>query len=128
MGATGTTGPAQFTIFPFSAASLMVGRVNDVGVGAGTPGGSSGWFVANRTGASAVAAYRNNVSVFSASTAAVALPDRSIFIGGANAGSLASASSDGIAAASIGAGLTAGDMTALYNAVHTYLQAVAGVA
>jgi hypothetical protein len=112
-------------IFPRTAIGLLDGRVNDLSV---SPANalSAGHFVASRTSATARAVYRNGAEVGSiGSTASVAPISLPLFICALNqAGTPFFLSNDEIAQASVGAGLSAGEVSSMNAAVLAYLQAV----
>lgn len=107
-------------------------RVNDTLAGLADTT-SDGYFIASRTalnGAGSHLATQNGVSLtgntgFSSNT----LSNFSMFICAENnAGTPQGFSTDTIGVFSVGGTLNTAQMTALYNAVHTYMRAVAGVA
>ncbi len=97
-------------------------RIND------NPAGSSyanadaqGWFLANRTGASAETGYKNAVSIGTDTTTA-GLPNANIILL-ANSGP-AFETTDQLSMASIGASLSGAQITAFYSRLQTYMTAV----
>lgn len=85
----------------------------EAGPSAGVDG--SGFFLLQRTGASASALYRNDVPLGNNNTASSAPPNTQISFG---------MGAFEIAAMAIGKSLTAGQRTALYNRLQTYMTAV----
>ena len=85
-----------------------------------------GLFTATRTDSANAATYQNMTTLVSAANASSSMPNGSQAFLYGDLGSYAAGLQ--IAAGFIGGGLSAADVTALYNALHAYLQAVAGVA
>jgi hypothetical protein len=114
-------------ITPRAAAGNFVGRINS-GVFAlsVTNATSGGHFIVNRSGASALQAYRNGVAIATSTAASVAPPNAPITLLARSlaGGSPDAYSSDQIAAASIGASLTDTEAAALYAAINTYLTGI----
>ena len=114
-------------LFPRSSGNAFIGRVNGptnhLSV-AETE--SKGHFLANRSGATAAEGYKNGASVVSNSAASVAIPNGNILLlaRGVVSGSPDTFSTDQIAQASIGASLSGAEVTAMYNALLTYMSAV----
>jgi hypothetical protein len=87
----------------------------------GTDANSAGHWVINRSGASALELYRNASSIATGTTASIALVNENLYIC-KGAGDVSQG--DRIAAAHVGASLTSGNMTDLYDALETYMTAV----
>lgn len=86
---------------------------------------SSGRFVVTRTGATAMEAYRNAVSIGTSANASVALLNLEIFLGALNNnGSPSLYSTDQIAQATIGSALSSAEVAAMDAAIATYLTAI----
>ncbi|MDQ0303794.1 hypothetical protein [Ancylobacter polymorphus] len=85
---------------------------------------SAGRFIASRTGASQIDAYRNGASIGTSTNASAALFNSEIYILAVNFNGAASFSSDQIAQASIGGGLTSTEAAAFDAAVSSYLSAI----
>ena len=118
LGLGTTTG---ITITPRSSADTMVTRVNTAtGLNATSTDGS-GWFTANRSGASAVQAYRNGAPIASGTTASSAPSSATVCLM-RYANALYAARPLG--AAAIAASLDATEQAALYAALLAYLTAV----
>ncbi|WP_371346454.1 hypothetical protein [Ancylobacter sp. IITR112] len=113
--------------------NVALGRVNQGLTAAMQPSvtSSSGYYVISRTGATAQAMYKDGALLASNSSASVALSNANDFIplllGKTVGGPLVNPSSDQLAAASIGGGLTSDDQAALYSAISTYLTAVGAI-
>jgi hypothetical protein len=90
---------------------------------------STGHFVNNRTGASAVQAYRNASSIVTGTTASVSLPASTIAVLADNSAvsGIQFGAANQVMAASIGGGLASGDVTNLCHELNTYLHTIAGV-
>jgi hypothetical protein len=86
----------------------------------GTATGSTGWFLGNRSGASSQSISQNNVAI-STTAIASAAPANQLFTWFGNA------VAQQHAAIWIGASLSLGQQTTLYNAVQTYLHAIGAV-
>ena len=79
---------------------------------------SLGWYVASRTGASAIAGYKNGTSVFTSTQVSLSIPNLPIWLGARNFAGVADAfAARELAFASIGSGLTAGEVSTLYTLV-----------
>ena len=120
-GCAGTSTTASVVIKPRSTTNVAQARVNETAVvnyGAVTDG--SGWFTANRTGASATEAYRNAVSLGTGAVASAAVSSANINLGRAN-NFFAPVQ---MAAACFGASLNQTEQTDLYTALNTYMTAV----
>jgi hypothetical protein len=101
--------------------------INDGTESAAAASDTTGFRAVTRTASNARALYRNSALFASTSTASTAIPNANIAIGAANvAGGFAY--TDNLYFSFIGGGMTTQNMLDLYNAVHAYLQAVAGVA
>ena len=88
------------------------------------PGDASGLYVVNRTAANANAVYRNGAKLATYATGSIPPLNQNFVMhgGGLNPGN------DWVRAVFfIGSGLTDADVTALYNRVRTYLQAIGAV-
>jgi len=86
---------------------------------------SDGSFLVSRTGSTTIDKYRNGASIEAATTTSAAPTNHEFYIGCLNNNGTASLySTDQIAFASIGAGLTAQEAADLYTIVNTYLIAV----
>ncbi|WP_421696946.1 hypothetical protein [Ancylobacter sp.] len=109
---------------------VALGRVNQGVTGAMQPAvtSSNGYYVISRTGATAQAYYKNGALLVSSTVASVSLASANAslpFLAGKNVGgSAVSFSTDQLAAATIGGGLTASDQSSLYAAIGTYLTAI----
>lgn len=118
-GIMNITGTDQTRIYPRFNDDNMYVNVNGGGGGA-APDDGSGFFVATRTAADAVDAYRNAVSLIVSSGASSGLTN----------GTLRVLTSEGsfwtgqCAAAGIGSGLSGANVAAFYNALLAYMQAV----
>ena len=94
-----------------------------------TIGSTGGFLVGSRTGASAMALYKNGASVGTSTSSSAALPNRPIYTGAYNnAGTLQAFSANNYAFTGILTGLSGAEVSDLYDIVHTYLQAVGAVA
>ena len=105
--------------------NVAIGGINDAAFLTPANSNSSGFFVGNRSGASARQLYRNASSLGNDTQASSSLTPLPVWIlGRNNDGALNAASTDQIAAASIGASLTAQEVTDFYSAMQTYMTAV----
>lgn len=103
------------------------GRINAPGATALTYANTEnvGRYMMSRTGASALATYKDGVSKGTSTTASVAVPSTDIIIGAfINNGVVSLRSSDQFSQASIGSGLDAADVTVFDAAIAAYLTAV----
>lgn len=91
-----------------------------------TSPGVLGHFIASRTTATLNTAYYNGVSKGTSAVAAVAVPNTSMVLSARKTGlaTVSNFSTDQIAAASVGAGLTAAQATAFYNAIQAFMTGV----
>lgn len=86
---------------------------------------SIGHFVGTRTDATALAAYKNGLSIGTSSTASATLYNGNFFIGAINQGGTATArTTRRYAAAHFGGGLTAQNAADLYTIIDTYLTVI----
>lgn len=118
---------AQNLITTRSSTNTAIGRVNvdtsPANTGASTDG--AGHFALRRSASNAWALFRNATSIASGSDTSSAPTSQSFYVGAVNgAGTAGVFVSRQYAAAHIGSSLTDADMTALYNALNTYLVAV----
>lgn len=81
------------------------------------------FYAITRVGSASFDVYVASSKLATVSNASQVLASDTVTFGKAGA----SFSADSLSAAFIGGGLTSGDIAALYDAVHTYLQAIAGV-
>lgn len=107
----------------------FVHRVNSGGGTTTANTSSDGYFVANRSGPSASQGFRNGVEVGSSTTSSLLIPNATIMLlaRGTEAGFADALSSDQIAAASIGASLTADEVAVTYAALTAYLTGVGAI-
>jgi hypothetical protein len=90
---------------------------------------TDGFFTLSRTSSTGWDVSRNASSLGTASPASVGLPTVTMFaLATHQSGSAAGVDNKQHAAFFLGGGLSSSDLTNLYNALHAYLQAVAGVA
>ena len=87
---------------------------------------SQGHFTSSRTVAGSIQGYISGSLAGSASAAAASIPNANIVLlaRGVQGGSVDAYSPDQLAAGYVGAGLSAGEVSALHSALNTYLQAV----
>lgn len=103
-------------------------RENDFGANTISNSTTQGLLAQSRTASNLVTAYINGSSIGTVATASVAIPTKEIYVGAFNNnGTPQNYSTKQHGMGFIGGGLTAADMGNLYTAVHTYLQAVAGI-
>lgn len=109
---------AFLDVVPRFTGDLGVLRANS-GAGSGANALSAGDFLATRTGAGALAGYRNGVAVFTSAAASVAPIDANILLlaSGVEGGAPIAFCQDQLAAATFGTGLDATQGLALYNDV-----------
>jgi hypothetical protein len=117
-------GTDGITINPHTTGNEMQVRINQGTVlqsafGSVTDG--VGLYVGNRSGASAVQAYRNGASITTATTASTALNSAAIRLGGITASSFAALT---FRAAVIGGSLSSSEQSDLYNFILEYLRQV----
>lgn len=127
VGGGNALGASQSNIFPYlTADSKTYFQVNDVGLaGATGVNTTQGHFVANRSSSVQVTGYRNGSSVLSNGAAAsVALANISFDTLSWNNNGTHTGSGVRGGAASIGSSLSAGEVTAFYNRLHTYFLAI----
>jgi len=124
-GDIGTVGAAIYTKHP--TAGNITTQIND-GTASNTAGGTPnnvGHYAISRTVNTGYAKYHEGVAQASSSVVSTAVPNFIFSILRTGATSYSDAE---ICAAHWGSGLTAGEVTSLYNALHTYLQGVGAVA
>jgi hypothetical protein len=86
---------------------------------------SNGFFIGQRTGASAVEGFRNGASVGTGSTASTTVPTTAFWVLTMNNnGALANSTADEIAAVSYGGSLTSTQIANFYTRMRTYMTAV----
>lgn len=79
---------------------------------------STGHYIASRTGATAQTNYKNGASILATTSVSTALPAFNIFLGARNTNGLANNFAQReLAMASIGSGLTAGEVSTLYTLI-----------
>lgn len=116
---TGTQIASRYT------GNVTIAGVNDAASANLASSNSDGHFLVNRSGASSREIYRNGASVGSYTQVSVSLPPIEMYLLCRNLTGVAQLlTTDQLAAASVGASLTAGEALSFYNAVNTYLQAV----
>lgn len=114
-------GATNTNILARTATDTMAYRISSGSAASPANASSLGHFLVNRTGATAKEAFRNGVSLGTSTAASTALDDgvfrvlRTISL---------SPSGRQLAAMSLGAGLTAGEVTAFHAALEDYLAAV----
>lgn len=117
---TAAAGPPGALLVPRATGDAMSAFVNDDVATAFSNANQSGFFVANRSGASARQGYRNGVSLGSDTVASTGEPSSALtFLRFAT-----NFSTLQIAQGSAGASLTAPQASSYYNALLTYMQAV----
>jgi hypothetical protein len=127
MGA-GSTGTAAHFFPKYSGGSGSF-ELNDLTAISVAVANSTGHFVNNRTGASAVQAYRNASSIVTGTTASVSLPAATVAVLADHSAvtGIQFGAANQVMAASIGGGLASGDVTHLCHELNTYLNTIAGV-
>lgn len=123
-GLVGLSGAQAQNIYPRYTDNSCFIDVNDVSSVTVAVATGAGMTLGSRTASNAVSGYRDGSSIGSSANASAALKnfdmlflqDQSTYYTGV------------IACGGCGAGLVAGEVLAHYNALHTYLQTVAGVA
>jgi hypothetical protein len=125
MGGT-ANGATNFTsLYAYVTGGYGVTINDSTGLNVPVGSGAAGFFVSSRTASNALAAYKNGSLGNSSAAASSGLTSVALYICGRNtANTLSVGSTDQIAQASIGSGLTAGDVTNFNNAITTYLTAV----
>jgi len=116
-------GSADGGIFPRSTSDVFFYGVNDGFGDSVSNANSSGFFVASRTGASSLAAYRNGASLATSATSSTGVGAANVIVCARDGGGF-QASTRQEAAASIGSGLTSAEVSAFYVALLAYMQAV----
>jgi hypothetical protein len=126
IGCRTSTAVALFCVLSRLATDTFNWRSSEDGPGTNVANtDSNGHFVTRRSGASAGAAFRNASSIGTASVGSVAILNLAWFVGSCNsAGSPATYSTRQYAASHGGASLTDQNVTDLYAALNTYMQAV----
>lgn len=110
----------------FTTDNLAYSRINSTGVaGDGqTPGGFTGHFIGNRSGAAAHQQYRNGSSIGADIKASTALNNLKFYELGINNNGTADGAGNKYAMISIGSSLSAGEVTLFYNHLRTYMTTV----
>ena len=109
--------------------NVISSNVNDATAGTVANSTTDGFFTLSRTSSSGWDISRNASSLATITQSSVALPTVSIAVLARNiSGTAAGFDNKQLAVFFLGAGLSSTDLTNLYNALHAYLQAVAGVA
>jgi hypothetical protein len=119
-------GSPALDIVPWNGSDgLTYGEVNANSSGV-TPSFASGLTIANRTASGTSTIWRNTQPYATLTQASSSLPTVALYMAGKNqAGSLSNPSTDQLAAAFIGGGLTTADQTALANAINGFLAGLA---
>lgn len=124
------TGVGSSGIFPkLTTGGTAIYRTNDPSspsAGVTAPTDVRGFFVANRSGASAQQGYYNGVDAGVIATTAAAPPSRNMFILGRNNDGACQGSGQQVSSASIGGSLTVAQVNAFYQAQRQYMQTIAG--
>lgn len=126
----GSYNGTQFSYVAFQSSGNATGSLNSSLFRSTAQSDTGGFQIVSRTDASTIALYKNGSQILTdAANTSQAIPSLSLFICGRNSsGSLNAPTTDRIGVALAGSGMTSADQLATYNALHTYLQAVAGVA
>jgi hypothetical protein len=103
------------------AAGTYLNRINDSLSHEPANTDARGLHIQNRTGASATEIFKNGASVDTDSVASVSVPADDIYICCQNNGGPAQYSTKQVAVVFAGGGLTIGDVTAITNAIETYM-------
>jgi hypothetical protein len=123
-----TSGTPQTNIIPRYSDGNAYFRVNDSPAppSSGTANASSiGHWVASRTGSNATAGYHNGSAFLTPNAGTGTVPARKILVLAADVnGTVGAGTSNQMAMASIGAGLTSGDVSNFYSRLRTYMTAV----
>lgn len=121
---TGVVGQAQLFV-AFTGALTVSGRASNTTAATGSVTTQAGMLTIDRTANNLVTLYQNATSLGTNTTLSTALPAGNVsFLANKNNSQY---SNQLVAAGGFGLKLTAPNVTAQYNAVHTFLQAVAGV-
>lgn len=126
MGVWDDTYGNDTSIYPRHADGNFYGRVNSDHIAGVAVADSLGHFVATRTNSTTVSTYKSGVNVLTntAATPMATLSGRSPFILALNNSGSIQGSPRQLAMASMGAGLTAGDVANFYARLRTYMTAV----
>jgi hypothetical protein len=126
-GSAAGGGSNQVGIYPQYVDGNTYSRINQNGSTGIANVDPSGFYIGNRSGASATQIYRNGTSLGSASDTSQASLNGNFFILSYNTNNVGSAGSGYRAsAASIGSSLSSGDALALYNRINTFILANPG--
>jgi hypothetical protein len=120
VGNVASTGTGRSLVLPRNTGDIISSLANDTSGTTLSNATTSGFFVVNRSGASARQAYRNGSSLGSDATAAVALPNQKV----AFLRDTTSFATLQVAVGTIGASLTAQQASDFHAAILAYLQAV----
>lgn len=126
IGARTASTSNQATMLLRNASDLGHSRMNqNVNPTGGAVADSRGFFIGSRQASNSNIFYRNGVQVNATADVSTGKPALAAYIGAVNTGGTASAfSARQHSVASIGAGLSAAETLAFYNAVNTYMTAI----
>jgi hypothetical protein len=116
----GATAAGIFAKFTDNNAYFTINAATNINVAVAS---AIGHYIANRSASNAVQGYKNGSSIISGSVASTGVPNLQYFVLSDNNGAPLGASNQ-VAMASIGASLSATDVTNFYNRLRTYMTAV----
>ena len=100
---------------------IYYGFINQTLVPSVTNAASTGHYIASRTGATAQTNYKNGASILATTSVSTARPTFNIYLGARNTnGTANNFSQRELAMASIGSGLTAGEVSTLYTLIQAF--------
>jgi len=112
------TGPTRHCYLAARIAGNYVGNINQATNSLVANANSQGWFTTSRTGATTLTGYKNGTSILASVDVSTASPTQPIWLAARNLnGSVDNSSVRQQAFASIGSGLTAGEVSTLYTLI-----------
>jgi hypothetical protein len=115
--ASAITGVCVISITARSAGNA-IGNINQLAASSVATANSQGWYTASRTGASVIDVYKNGSSILASTVASTSRPTVAIYLGARNlSGGTDNRTTRELAFASIGSGLTSGEISTLYTLV-----------
>lgn len=115
---TSVTGPTRHCYLAARSAGNYIGNINQATNSLVANANSQGWFTTSRTGATTLTGYKNGTSILASVDVSTARPTRPIWLAARNLdGVVDNGSVRQQAFASIGSGLTAGEVSTLYTLI-----------
>jgi hypothetical protein len=112
------TSPTRHCYLTARSAGNYIGNINQTTNSLVANANSQGWFTTSRTGATTLTGYKNGTSILASVDVSTASPTQPIWLAARNLdGSLINGSVREQAFASIGSGLTAGEVSTLYTLI-----------